>query len=431
MKRFLLITFLVFISSPLCFSQSSDQRISELIAKSDYFTLKKEYPRLEKDAHELMQLYATSTINTFFNKPSEANHSINELLTSYSSTIGFDGYVSFVLLMADNFVKLNDWESAVSIYEQLLEQTGQHLDKKQLNEITKRLEEYCIPLKNLPKFEVDLTKTYTIPFKQNEFNHITLPVKINSNVLDFMLDFGADISLIHEKYAKDMGIEYTGDSIHMPSLINGETHIFVKLGIAKEVHIGDMTLQNVPFHITSESIIEMPEKYENSEIKGVIGLSVIRLFKNITFQKKDKMIVVNSNLIKEPAESNMLLFNDRLIVECYNNNDILLMLFDSGSAETHLQNNYYQKHINNQNQWEKSVIGLAGFGGNKLFEVYNLKVFRLEVGTTIFDLDNIPIVVGQQNEHHFAIDGLLGMDIFEKSNGGLLIDFENMIIKYY
>ena len=430
LKRFLLATFFAFNSSLLCFPQSSDEKIYELIAKSDYFTLKKEYPKLEKDAHEFVQLYATSFLNSFFNKPIDANNSINKLLSSYISVLEMEHFVALVCFMAENYAILHDWESAASVYEQLIEKTSQHLDEKLLADITRRLKERCIPLKKLPKFEVDFSKTYTIPFQQNEFNHITFPVKINDNILDFILDFGVDMSMIHEKYAEDMGIEYIADSLYMPSLVNSEAHLFVKLGFAKEMQIGDMILYNVPFYITPEPIIEMPGEYENSEIKGIIGLSVIQSCKNLNFQKEEKTIIINSNSTEKSIESNMMLFNGRVITVCYNDNDTLLMIFDSGATKTQLLDNYYKKHKNSQNKWEKSAVGQGGFGGYKIFESYTLEDFSLGIATAKFSLENIYILVGHQWEFPLAIDGILGMDIFEKANG-LLVDFENMVIMYY
>ena len=415
--------FYLFIASySLSFSQSSDQRLMELISNNDFFTLKKEYHKLESDAGEFMQLLSTAMLNSYFNKPNEALVAINKLFTGYSQTVGNDVLVALLNLMGENYSEINDYENAFLVYKQLIDYFSDYLDKQTMEELSYTLREVQA-LKDSPKFDFDITKTYTISYKRDVFNNITIPVISNSFGTDFVLDFGASENLTNEKYAELLNIEYIQDSLYTSEL-NG-ARLPAKLGIAKKLQIGDMELFNVPFYIISEDFLKNLSKEQ--EMKGLIGLSTLKHFKNMILDREKSELTVNPKIETSP-ESNIMFFNNSIYIQGVYEKDTLLMRFDTGAQQTILLGNYYQKY--NSTDWVKDSIEFGGVSNIETFEIFTQKDFKIKVGTQEFELEKVKIVKEKLLEIDDSFDGYLGIDLFDKSKG-MIINFENMYISYF
>lgn len=426
MKKLILLLLIIGIKT-FTYSQSSDKRISELFASQDYFTLKQEFSKLSENASEQLRLFSSAYIDSYFNKPVQANETIQLLLEKYPDWLGFENHIALAFLMADNYVKEQNYKFAASIYEQLISQLEPYWNDTMLASYRDAFKLWKALENSEPMFVSYHKKQVIVPLKNDNVGLLTFPVKSKtSQTLDFALDFGAGFSMIEEQYTKDFGIEILADSI---SLISGVgTGVYSKIGVAREIQIGEITVQNVVFLIASKILPEIVSDSLNYEIKGIIGFPVLKKLEYLTIKTSGKMIVSKSKE-KTKALSNIMIINDNLYIQAHTENNPLLMIFDSGSPKSDLTPQYLIKEEENINNLLSDTAMSASYNSIKKFPIYKKENFRCIIGDKKFTFPTINIYKENVVDFGMQVDGIIGRDVMEQSKQ-TIINFKNMTIDF-
>ena len=114
------------------FSQKADNRIHALLAKRDFFTLQKEYPRLKKSASKEGLSYMKFYLNSYFNNYEEAMKDVELVAKNEFSWASGEEQLEVAHLIADNSAKMQDYANAAFVYEQLVEQLSPYWDSNAL-----------------------------------------------------------------------------------------------------------------------------------------------------------------------------------------------------------------------------------------------------------------------------------------------------------
>ena len=408
-------------------SQQSDLRINDLFVLQDFFKLKQEYSQSSKTSSEEMRLFSAAYIDSYFNKPAQANEAIQLLLEKHSDWLGAENCLSLAILMADNYTKEQNYKLAASIYEQLIPQLELYFEDMILLGYKQAFELYK-SLENVEPIVVSYDKKKAvIPLKNDNAGLLTLPVKsTKSETLDFVLDFGAGHSMIEEQYAKDFDIEILADSILVVNATG--VNVYSKIGIVKEIQIGEMTIKNVVFFVAPKILPEAISDSLNYEIKGIIGLPVLRSLEHFLIKKSEKIIVSKSKE-KPKLSSNMMLQNYNLYVQAKTNNYSLLMIFDSGSLESTLTHRYLDKEKENMDNLWLDTLSLGSYGGIREFSVYKMKEFQCKIGHKTVSIPDISIFREEVIDFGLPVDGIIGRDMLNQ-NKKTVIDFGNMYMDF-
>ncbi len=421
MKKFFLLLLAIKIGIFAGFSQTSDAYLGSLISSGNYFKLQHEYPRLEKESSEFMQLLCKAYIGSYFNKPNMANESIQLLTSKYKNQLEPSVHIRIALMMASNFATLYQFDYAVSIYEQLISQLEPHWDSVTMEGLKKMYRYYHAQRNALPLEISYQGNTVNLPLKTDSGGYFSLPVSNSKSQLDFVIDFGAPCCMVEEKYANLLGIEIQPDSIGNSD--GSGTLIYTKVGFAKNIRIGEIELKNVIFMVSREGILDKAKSHVSDyEIKGIIGLPVFQAFENIAFTKS-QLTVSKSNKKVSPI-SNLMFSNGVLFVQTITAQDSLIMQFDSGSKESFLTNQYLARGRENLSQLTEDSVGLWSFFGTKVTKIYQKPDFHCKIGTKEFTFPTISIYMdGPANSS--SLDGIIGLDVILKSRK-TIIDFTNM-----
>lgn len=86
MKARHIITALAISASAVCFAQSADERIGEIINRADWFALEEEYPALKDSMQaDFLKLMAEMMTGYCFNRPDDAIRSISHFISTQAT----------------------------------------------------------------------------------------------------------------------------------------------------------------------------------------------------------------------------------------------------------------------------------------------------------------------------------------------------------
>jgi hypothetical protein len=433
MKKITLIALILFLCVSVGYTQKgstqkADNRIHTLFANQDFFTLQKEYPRLKKSASEQGLLYMEFYLNSYFNKPEKAMENVELVAKNVSSWLNGDEQLKVACLIADNSAKMQNYTNAASVYEQLVEQLSLYWDSNWLRPYQEMAQFYNI-LKKASPMEVIYPEQVTIPLNQDSAGLFTMKVysfDSESTKFDFVMDFGANFSMVEEQYIQDLKIKIIADSV----IVKGGSGVSVysKIGIAEELYIEEIKLKNVPFLVVNE-ILDLELEHDttfhqltNYKIKGIIGYHVLQAFEHLTIEKTK--LTVSKSFDKHRQMPNMINFNYLSYIHVTSSKNSLLMLFDSGLFESELHSNYLLKNPKENQNLPVDSIRKAHFGGVQMFEYYKKENFQCKIGNKKIYFSDINIY-NDLDISPILIDGIIGRDII-LNNKQIIIDFKNM-----
>jgi tetratricopeptide (TPR) repeat protein len=418
---------LIFGINTFIYSQSSDERIAELFASQDYFTLKQEFPQLSKNASEQLILFSAAYIDSYFNKPSQANETIQLLLEKYPDWLGAENHFALALLMANNYVKEQNYRFAASIYEQLITNLEPYWSDTALTAYRNAFRLFKA-LENVEPMHISYTKKQEIiPLKNDKVGLLTFPVKSKtSQAIDFVMDFGAGFSMIEEQFAKDFGIEILADSVFTTSG-TGE-NIYAKIGVAKEIQIGEIIVQNVVFYVAPKILPESVSDSLNYEIRGIIGFPILSELGHLVIKTSGELIVSKSKP-KNKVPANIIKHNNFLYLQAITPTNKLLMQFDSGTPISSLTKQYLGKSNEDIRILALDSLRLTSYGSVKTFPTYKKENFQCTIGHKKITIPAIHIFREDGVEYGFQTDGTIGRDVMKQSKQ-TIIDFKNMIIDF-
>ncbi len=400
---------------PICFiislfasAQKADLRIAELLQTHNHFQLQKELPQLEKTANPQLSLFAKAFVQHYFNQPAQSNQSFKTLLDMKSPLVEGDNFLAAILFMADNYARMFQYAEAAAAYEQLVDSykaSGNDADIASY-QIQNR---FYNSLKEIPPQEIYIPEKITkIPVTFDSLP--TIPITLNGQAGNFILDAGANFSMIPQSAMEKYGITVLTDSIWMAG--GTGSGAYTKFGVAKELKIGSIVVKNVIFAIAPDDIL--PEAC-NFEIKGILGISILNALPEIHIYKKGILEIVKEPQKRNLAPNLLLSFNS-LFSQAFTSQDTLFMHFDTGAKASSLVGKYYEEHKQEiEQQGTKGTIRQCSYGGFREDEIYTLSNFALNIAGSKIKLDTIPAILKREQINEFEFDGVLGSDLMNHS----------------
>lgn len=424
MKRIYIILLLnLTLGTALMGSNQIKNRVETLIEEKSFIELNRVLERSTDSIPSSIYLYAKALCYNAFTEYEQSNQLINEILESHKKE--FDTKTCLLLLntQAQNYTNSYEYKKAAEIYHLIITDYKDELEEsslanyKNVKAINKTLAD-----NHIDKQKVHLTHDIKLPIHHNQFNHLMLPVKINSKHDDFIFDTGAMMSTIPESNAKRLGLTIYETDIKVGT--STDIDIRTKLGVADSLYFGDLLVENVVFLVTQDKDLYI-EKYDYL-LPGIIGFPVMAQLEEIRLAKQSVLI---PHTPSTRNYSNLYMNEGRPIVQLINGADTLKMAMDTGAKNTELSYKYFKenkKRILAEGTLKTSQRG--GAGGMIEDKTYDLPLFEFQVGSKKRILDQISI---NTIEYPFikGLDGNLGQDIFT-SFDVMIINLKTMFIDF-
>ncbi|OOV16593.1 retropepsin-like aspartic protease [Flavobacterium sp. LM4] len=399
-----------------------EDKLNFLLEQKNYFQLQDE---LFKNLNELSDdriLYYNVFINKAFGQWEKSNHEIEILLNKHKQALNDSLTVKLLDVQASNYLFLYEYKKATKIYNDILTTYKKVLDSADL-ENYKNTKNLFGTFSDVNQQKMHKAKDVTLKSYRNKFNHLMIPVKVDTVNEDFIFDTGANLSTISESQAKKMKLKLFEQIVDIGS--STQKDVQSKLALADSLYVGDILFENVLFIVMPDSQLTFPQI--NYAIKGIIGFPVINQLGEVYLHKDGKIFI--PGVASKKTEQNMFFEGLNPVVRLFSKSDTLLFTFDTGAKNTELSFKYYKDHkLDVEKKGIMQTNQRGGAGGKVEVKEYMLSNFPIQIGQHKTSLDKIPVTLEEYDFNKY-FDGNLGQDVFLKFNT-LIISFKNMNIDF-
>ena len=386
------------------YSQSVNEKILNAINHADWFGLDSIYYSVPKDSiHPYLEVSARGFIGHKLNRPELSVPAFQELFTTHSDYLDLNNFISSAVMFGKDLNRVGENEFAASMIRQTIDATGQYLDSAAVANLTLMANWYsALAAYNPYQIQVKGDSIGKVPFAivpmgPQEKGGVIMQLResaINEMSADIMFDTGCASSIISPEMAEKYGlIPLDGTKVSVDGVGKKDGY----LAIAKELQLGNITVKDVPFTVTSMSLSSVNEeaaRYADA-VNIILGNDLILQLKDITVDFVTNNLTVPSEATaKTDAKPNMCFADTRnLLCKCEIQDNPLLMLIDSGDASFGTLGEEFFEH-NKQfvvDNGTKTTVRQAGIGGVKFNERYLLSDMKLSLEGNAVEIPEIDV----------------------------------------
>ena len=265
-------------------------------------------------------------------------------------------------------------------------------------------------------------RTSTIPAHMEQGN-LFVPVQIKNSSAQFILDSGANFSLMSFSEAKrlGLGVEESQASVGDAS----GTKIGMKVANAPDLKIGGLHLRNVRFGVVPDSqepFVDLP-----AGNRAILGIPVLLSMRALRWTAAGTF--TSCFKTSEHQEPNVSFVGMFPVTQIWFQNKSLSFTIDMGAIRTDLDPSFatdFPKLISDFGQKEQHRI--TGVGGTTSYDAVLLPSLVLDIGGHDVHLTPAHVLLKGSNGTGDWADGNLGMDLLTQSRITTL-DFMSMSLR--
>lgn len=401
-------------------SQSKyDQVLADNINQTEWFNLNRNYKLYKDSVNDYIRNVASCILNSYFGQPKEAVNEIQTLINKYAEILG-NGQVSFIILLAENEALLGNYLKAAHIYESLLSQGEEFLDKSLMNRLKGNVQLYNA-LAKVENTTTCVNDSLVLPVEIKD-NIVYVDIELEGKKIKTILDTGATEIAIDQKLADSLNISILADSV----FVNDDS--YMKLGVFKEIKLGSSILYNIPCLILPEGFTH-GDNHQVFDFKAILGLSVLKKFGSLAIDfKKSSLALGKKNYFGFSYEPNLCWVNKLLYTGVQLNNETGIFQLDTGNkGGIMVFNSFYTAHKDAFPALgpvkSKTMIDLEN---NSTVELYPLMDCKFQVNNKE-KLVNVFVLSDASSKllNYLSCDGIIGLSIDSLEN--VKIDFNNLM----
>ena len=354
-------------------NQNTFNELKQMIETQDYFRLKRIYDAKNTHLSDAHSLYFSAIISKVFNRPTESNASISQLLANKNYNLNDTLLNKLYRAKLENHINLYEYSEAASTSTYILEHFQLLTDSTDLEMLQNEINIWRA-LKNVPKQQIIRDKDCRFPMIRDRVGLFNVDVKIGDSTENFLFDTGANFSAIIRSNVEKLGLRLIEADFYGTAATGLQVNC--DIAIADELILGDIICKNVVFLVLNDEDLSFPqiEYYPN----GIIGFPVIEALDEIRISK-DNQIFVPKNPV-EYTHNNFALDGLMPILACEYEGDTLSFHFDTGATTTMLYPKFFKVYKEEiENIYEPQTFTSGSAGGNYTFEGYVVDNIHLKV----------------------------------------------------
>ncbi|HKO20178.1 MAG TPA: aspartyl protease family protein [Acidobacteriaceae bacterium] len=247
-----------------------------------------------------------------------------------------------------------------------------------------------------------------------------LSLTINGKQVSYGFDTGANLSLMGEADAKLLGL----DVRHLDTKLSESSGTPVSgfsLAVAKDVVLGGLHLQNVPFFVLNDT----GEPFNKIPVggRGLIGLPVLIAMEAVRWDPAAGECQFGTGVrVKGPPTENLLFHGLTPIVQVSVNGKPLIFSLDTGAVDTDLNEGFAKALPDLVKAGQKETRAITGLGGSNNYD-------SVLLGPVVFRVGGLDVTL--KSPHVFPahslgkFDGNMGNDILKQARA-ITLDFRVM-----
>jgi hypothetical protein len=252
-----------------------------------------------------------------------------------------------------------------------------------------------------------------------EEGNMFVPVVVNGVSGDYILDTGANVSVLAVTEAQRLGLKLQGgEGTGKDSA--GNT-IALQATIAPELRLGPIVLRNVPFGVVPDKqqpFVDLPEGK-----RGVLGISILLAVQTWRWSRDGtiEMGFASAGYVK--GRENLAFDGSTPLVLAEFAKTLLTFQLDLGASHTNLWPAFARRYPARLSRSGKSRI--AGVGGSRDVSAAKLGTFDLLIDGHQLQLHDVVVLLKPPGSSRRPYYGHLGLDLFEQAQH-VTLDFTAM-----
>ncbi|MCF8224843.1 MAG: retropepsin-like domain-containing protein [Bacteroidales bacterium] len=406
---------------PACNSASRNEKSDHTISRLEGYYEQEHYFRFHNyffaNAAFLPgreRLYFHSLIDQAFYRHASSNQKIDKLLRRYRRSLSDQEITNLHRAKYMNHYNLFEYESALEECNLLISDHESNMDSAEYRHLFNE-RKILNAISHMPAQTITKMADSHIRLKKDKRGLLNIPLKINSDSIDFLFDTGSSFSFISRSIAEKSGMSIFDVDFEVEGATGNV--VVCDVGVIDSFSMGNILVQNSVFWIFEDADLSLPE-YDYS-VNGAIAFPILRALEEFHYGIEEYLFIPEKTMT---YNNNNLAINDLdPVIAVRNGTDTLPFYFDTGSSFTSLYKPYfdlYKEKITNTYQIRTYNIG--SLGGVVEFSSYIIDSMLIECGgqsAAIYDIETHTDYIYKDAE---KVYGNLGQDF--------IYQFEHMII---
>ena len=315
--------------------------------------------------------------------------------------------------LADANLKLYRYAQASALYTRLLTEAPAGLSPTLLKDDQDDADTIKLVLAAPPQ-TIDINTPIDIPTRSDHLKSITADLTAHNITAPWILDTGANFSVVSESFAHQLGLTLSTGTAHTQGATGAENPLHT--AILDTLAIGTATIHNVVLLVLPDANLTIVTgKKKSYVIPAILGypvfqaLGIIRFTHDHRFQAGPTLALTGDSSPVYPSPIYMEKLN--ILFSCRTHNLSRLFLFDSGANATTFFLPYYREFPADLLHQKQGTRNGYGAGGTSTDHVYVFDHVDLELANRIIDLQHIAVFNNPQNTLSDEYEGALGRDL--------------------
>lgn len=395
--------------------------IDSLIAHKNYFAARDLYMARQENLSHVDQLRIEIFLDHAFNKATSSTKKTEELFSKYDPKLSDSLKYRIEALAHVNYSRDYHYHKAYSSLTNLLHTYEQLITEDEKTSYNNTLLIWKA-LRDQPAQFVRKHKKLDVPIIRDKAGLQNLLVTSGEVERNFIFDTGANISTITESTAEEFGVMLLDGNFEVDAITGNK--ISSRIGLAPEINLGSISLQNVIFLVFPDDALAFPQI--DFQINGILGFPVMEALDEIHITRDDRFIVP----IEQSTSNELNLALDFLTPLLYlqDKNGKGVYTFDTGANKTMLYNTYREQHRQQFHDFIPEVDYTFGGAGGVITKKGVYIRFSPIINEKVVEIDSV-IVLKEPVKAGNLFNGNLGQDLIHKFDR-MIINFDQMFLKF-
>jgi len=323
--------------------------------------------------------------------------------------------------LADANLKLFHYAEASALYTRLLTEDPSGLSPSLLKDDQDDADTIKLLL-DAPPQTIDINAPGTtltdIPTHSDHLKSITADLTVHNITAPWILDTGANFSVVSESFARQLGLTLSTGVAHTQGATGAENPL--RVAILDTLPIGTATLHNVVLLVLPDANLTIQSGWKSHVIPAILGYPVFQALSVIRFTH-DHHFQAGPTLPLTGDSSPIYMEKLNILFSARTHNLSRPFLFDSGADATTFFLPYYREFTADFLHEKQGTRNGYGAGGTSTDQVFILDHVDLELANRIIDLQHIAVFKNPQNTLSDEYEDSLGRD-FISSLDSLTLD---------
>ena len=394
--------------------------LATLLLRKDYLALQAELAATANHAARDSTLYLGVLANRQ-NKPERALRLLLPVLTPAAATLAPALLLAGLNTLADCYVKLFRYTDAADTLTQILRVLGNSLSDEDTKDTEESLQLMNL-LRSAPAQFVSLGAPFAIQTRQNAIGLTEIPVRIAGQNRSWILDTGANFSVVTRSAARELGLEVSTASASVSRAAGSK--VWVQTSVVSELAIGQADFRNVVVLVVDDDAFY--SRQAGFHIREILGFPVLSALQQLAI-KPDGVLAVRSDSANLFASTALWLEGQTPLIALRVHDRQELFVLDTGARRSHLSARYFQRDGAAFAGKRPGQIHFGGIGEKSTVPAYVVPEISFKLGRAEVVLENVPVATVDMHTVADWFCGLIGQDFLLRFQA-LTLDFAAMTV---